>query len=338
VELLKLYILILSAFLLGLTGCAQNETMPAQEPAKVDEEQKLIVYTTLYPIQEFTSTIGGDRVQVINLVPPGTEAHDFEPSPRELIQVSGADLFIYNGSGFEGWIEKVLQAIDTSKMLVLNLSEHVDLLSSEETMAHEQGHEAEHKPEEGHGHEAEQGHNHPDGEFDPHFWLDPIRASEMALAIKHALTQHDPKGKERYEANYEQLAVQFKQLDADFREMVSKAGRKDIVVSHNAFGYVSHQYGLEQIAISGLSPSAEPSPKRMQEIIIFAKEHNVKYILFETLVNGKIAQMIKEEIGAEALALNPIEGLTEEEIGKGKTYFTVMQENLENLAIALESK
>ncbi|GAB7388574.1 metal ABC transporter substrate-binding protein [Bacillaceae bacterium] len=303
-----------------LTACGQvSETRP-----EADGEQagagtgkgggKLIVYASFYPLYDFAAKIAGERAEVNNLVPPGAEPHDFEPSPKDLAKLSEADVFLYNGSGFERWIEDVLRSLDASDMIVVNMSERVDLLSNGKT-GHLHG---------GHGH------------ADPHFWLDPLRAKQMAAAIKDALIQADGEGKETYEANYRKLAAELDRLHAEYAQAVKRAKRKEIIVSHAAFAYLADRYGLEQIAISGLSPSDEPTQKELREIISFAKEHQAKYILFaSSLVNAKAAEAVREHIGAEALVLNPLEGLTKEDIAKGKDYFSVMRENLATLKKAL---
>jgi zinc transport system substrate-binding protein len=339
---------LLFIFSLFLVGCGQEkQTTSPEEPVKEASAQtkNLLVYTSMYPIYDFTVKIAGDRAEVVNLVPPGVAFHDYEPSAKDLVRLSESDVFIYNGSGMELWIEKVLDSLDISKMQIVSMSDHVSLLSLEETghAGHdEHGHEEEAAHKDEHAHEDKskvESHEHEHGEsiHDPHFWLDPVRAKEMAVTIKDALIQADKDGKDIYEANYQAVLSDLNQLDADFKTMVEHSKRKEFIVSHDAFGYLSSRYGLEQIAISGISPSDEPTQKELDEIITFAKEHDVKYILFETLVSAKIGEIVKHEIGAQSLVLNPLEGLTEEDIAKGKDYFSVMRDNLESLKKALES-
>lgn len=281
-----------------MAGCGPSGAPPASEP--VEGKAKLTVCTTLYPYQFFAEQIGGSRVAVHNLVPPGAEPHDFEPSPKDVVKLSEADVFVYNGAGFERWIDEVLDAVDTSNMVIVQAAEHVRLLPN-----------------------------------DPHVWLDPLRAKAIAQAIRDALIQADPEGKAIYEGNYQKLAAELDRLHAEYEAAVKQAPRKEIIVSHSAYGYLADRYGLKQIAIAGLAPSDEPSQKDLQAILAFAREHNVKYILFETLVSNKVAEAVREQLKAEALTLNPLEGLTKEERAKGKDYFDVMRENLAVLKKAL---
>ncbi|GAB6933141.1 metal ABC transporter substrate-binding protein [Calditerricola satsumensis] len=286
------------ALLLVLAGCGQSAAPSVGEQG--DNAEKLTVYTSLYPYQFFAEQIGADRVEVHNLVPPGAEPHEFEPTPKDVVKLSEADVFVYNGAGFERWIDEVLDAVDTSNMVIVQAAEHVRLLPN-----------------------------------DPHVWLDPLRAKAIAQAIRDALIQADPEGKAIYEGNYQKLAAELDRLHAEYEAAVKQAPRKEIIVSHSAYGYLADRYGLKQIAIAGLAPSDEPSQKDLQAILAFAREHNVKYILFETLVSNKVAEVVREQLKAEALTLNPLEGLTKEERAKGKDYFDVMRENLAVLKKAL---
>lgn len=332
---------------LFLSACSQTTDKPLTETKKEDATQinKLTVYTSFYPLYDFASKIAGDRAEVANLIPPGTEPHDFEPKASDLVNLSEADILIYNGSGFEGWIEKALEALDSTEMQVVNTSEHVQLLTNKETGhvdGDHHGEEGKH-PEEVHGSEHKESehadeHGQVEGIYDPHIWLDPLRAKDIATSIKEAFIKVDSAGKQTYEENYNKLITEFDKLDKEYQEVVKNAKHKEVIVSQAAFGYLTNRYGLKQIAIAGLSPSDEPTQKELVEIISFAKEHNVKYILFETLVSGNVAQMVKDQIGAEALTLNPLEGLTLDEINQGKDYFSVMRENLVSLKTALGSK
>jgi zinc transport system substrate-binding protein len=339
-------------------GCSSDEPQAQAE----EEEKKLSIHASIYPLADFAQKIGGDQVEVTNMVPTGVDPHDFEPTAKELAQLSESDLFLYNGAGFEGWIEKAKPLLDEEKTHVLDLSETVELLKYDEehNHEHEDGHKEEehghdddaHKEDEhGHGDDAhkddehghadearEEDHDHEHGEFDPHIWLDPNRGKQMAAAIRDAIIEKDPDNRELYEANYEELETRFDALDAKFKEAVEQGDKDTIIVSHAAFAYLTEQYGLKQVAISGLSPSDEPSAKKLKEIIDTAKAYDVHTIFFDTLVSGKVAKTVQEEVGAEALVLNPLEGLTQEEEEAGEDYFSLMETNAENLAKALKDK
>lgn len=287
---------------LALTGCSAVSPEKTKQPG-----DKIQVYTSIYPLYDFAKKIGGEHAVVTNLVPPGVEPHDFEFTARDMSKMSEADLFVYNGGGFEPWIERVSRMLNPEKTKIVEASKPISLLRDDQ-----------------HG-----------GQTDPHVWLDPMLAKKQASAILDALIQLDPQHQKDYEKNYEALAAGLDQLDREYRDMMEKAAKKEFAVSHASFSYLAKRYGLTQIAVSGLSPSDEPSPKELQQVVEQVKSHDIDVIFFETLVSNRIANVVKKEAGAEVLVLNPLEGLTEQEMKQGKDYFSVMRENKENLAKAL---
>ncbi len=317
---------IVSAFVLALfAGCAGTKSVSAGGGAAVDNPGKLSVCASFYPMYDFASKIGGDRIEMINMVPAGTEPHDWEPSATDITNLEKADVFIYNGAGMEHWAEKVLDSLQNKNLIAVEASNGLTLLEGH-------GHEEESAGEEDHEDEEE----HEEEAFDPHVWLSPQNAKGEMEAIKNAFSQADPENKDYYEANFSKYAAEFDALDSEFKDTLSAFKNRDIIVAHQAFGYLCADYGLNQVAIEGLSADSEPDPARMAEIIRFAKEHDVKVIFFEELVSPKVAETIASAIGAETDVLNPIEGLSDEQLKSGDDYFSVMRQNLAALKAALE--
>ncbi|GGE06316.1 ABC transporter substrate-binding protein [Marinithermofilum abyssi] len=309
---------VLILILAAAAGCSDIQTK---------NNEKLQVYTSMYPLADFAEKIGGKHVQVTNMVPSGVEPHEFEPKPRDMMQLQNADVFIYNGAGFESWAEKAQSALG-EHALTVNSTKSIDLKASE-SHHREDGHD--------HGgvnpHDQEDGHDH--GGVDPHVWLDPVLAKKQAAAIRDALVKKDPQHRKEYEANYQKLAQRLDTLDQQLKKITKQAKRKEIIVSHAAYGHLAERYDLKQIAISGLSPSQEPTAKDLKRVVEEARKHRVKYIFFETLVHPKVEKSVQEEIGARALTLNPLEGLTKDQESRGEDYFSIMEQNAKNLAIAL---
>ena len=194
---------------------------------------------------DFAKKIGGDKVEVINLVPAGTEPHDWEPSTKDLIEMEKSDIFIYNGAGMEQWVDDVLESLDTEELTSVEASKGIKLLKDQD--AHEHDHE----------------HN---SENDPHVWLDPQNAKYEMNKIKKALIKVDAENKDYYEANYKRYAKECDKLDTLYKEETSKLTKKELVVAHEAFGYLCHAYGLEQMGIEGLSADDEP-PKKQKVLV-----------------------------------------------------------------------
>ncbi len=258
---------------------------------------KIDVVASFYPMYFFTKEIGGDKINVKNITPTGTEPHEFEPRTYDIAQIENSKLLVINGVGLEPWADKISKQLKTK----------VVVASEGLTTA-----------------------------LDPHIWLDPVLAQEQVKKIEAALSEIDPTNKGYYEINSKTLQEKLDTLDKSFQTSLSNCKQRNIITSHTAFGYLATRYELRQIAISGISPDQEPSPKQMTNIIKLTKQGNIKYIFFETLVSPRLAETIAEEAHAETLVLNPLEGLTNEEQLAGEDYFSIQNKNLENLKIALE--
>ena len=303
-------------------GC-QNSSNNKQ----VEKEKggKLNIYTTVYPLQFITEQIGGESVDVKTIYPPGTDEHTFEPSQRDMIDLAEADLFFYIGLGLESFVGK---AESTLK------NEHVSMIAVGESLLIE-GNHAEYKDEQETDDHAEHNHHH-HGDVDPHVWIDPILTKEMASQILATLIEKMPEQQQIFENNYQKLAKQLDELDAEFSEVAANAKRKKFIVPHAAYGYWELKYGIEQISIAGLSSTNEPSQKRLKQIIDVIKDEQVPYILYEQNVSSKLVDVIREATGVKALSIHNLAILTEENIKNQDNYLTIMKSNVEVLKKALD--
>jgi zinc transport system substrate-binding protein len=288
---------------------------------------KPLVVATFYPLYEFARQVAGDRAAVLSLVPPGVEPHDWEPSPQQVADVQKARVFVYNGAGFEPWADKLLRDVRGGNALAVDTSKGLPLLPAPVAALDAHGHAP--KP-------AAAGT--PSGSPDPHVWLDPMLAQSQVEAIRGALVQADPANRAAYEDNARTYRAKLADLDARFQAGLAKCARRDIVVSHASFGYLARRYGLTQIGLMGLAPEAEPSPAELVAIANAARRRGVTTIFFETLVSPRLAETLAREIGARTLVLNPIEGLTKEDVAAGKDYVALMQDNLASLRAGLQCK
>ncbi len=275
-------------------------------------ETTLPVVVTFYPLQEFAQRVGGERVRVVTLVPPGAEPHDYEPRPRDITALHAAHMVIYNGAGLEPWLEKLRPEFPTGGVVV-NASDGLPLVKGVD--------------------EGDAGE--PPARFDPHVWLDPLLAARMVTNIQKGLRDADPQHGEFYSANASKLEEQLLALHHEFAATLRGCRQKEFITTHAAFGYLARRYALAQLPISGLSPEAEPAPARLRELVHLARAHDIKVVYYETLVSPRVAEALAREVGARVLVLNPLEGLTGEELRQGQTYFTVMHENLRHLVDGL---
>jgi zinc transport system substrate-binding protein len=306
-----------------LAACGAKEAPATENAGNEAQGEVLSVYASFYPMYDFAVKIGGEKALVTNMVPAGTEPHDWEPAAADIAGLEGADVFVYNGAGMEHWAEDILEALQSKGLIAAEASAGISLL---------EGHHAHGDEEEA----AEEAHEEEEEGYDPHVWLDPLNAKREMENIKNAFASADPDNADYYEANYARYAAELDALHAEFEAALSALPNRDIIVAHEAFGYLCAAYGLNQVAIEGLSPDSEPDPAKMAEIIDFAREHAMKVIFFEELVSPKVAEAVAEAVGAETRVLSPIEGLSDADAAAGGDYFSVMRQNLESLKIALQ--
>lgn len=333
-------ILILIFVALMLVGCSVNNANQNNE-----KSTKKKIVTTIYPVYEFTKLVVGDNGEVVSLVPFGSSAHDYEPTAKDIAAIEEADVFVYHGAEMEPWIDKILAGIANKKLLIINASEGIELAKATHTHhehehehEHEKEHEHEHEKEHEHEHEKEHKeneHHHHHGEYDPHVWLAPLNAKAETKNIADKLIAFDSDHASKYQENFKKVAAEFDKLHQEFMSGLSNVKQKEIVVSHEAFGYLCNAYGLVQYGVEGIVPTSEPDPSKMTEIIHFVKEHNINTIFFEELASEKVAAAISKETGAKVAVLNPLETLTSEQISKGENYFSIQRQNLNSLINAL---
>jgi zinc transport system substrate-binding protein len=297
--------------------------LPSPSPLYALPASKLKVVASLFPLQEFARAVGGEEVQVSLLLPPGAEAHTWEPRPGDVVKIAGADIFIYIGPSLEPWIDKVLKAVQGKKLRVLEAGRGLSLLKGEE---------AEGRTVHSHGPRTP-------GKMDPHVWLDFSLDLKIVDAIALAFSEKDPGQASLYKNNAEIYKAKLDDLDQKYRKSLAKCRHRQILLSgHAAFAYLAKRYELQQIALSGISPDAEPTPKRMAEVIEAARRSGIKFIYAEELVSPKLAQSLSKEAGIGVLVLNAGHNLTPQQVKQKVTFLELMEKNLKNLQQGLECK
>lgn len=306
---LTMVIFFLAIALFGLTGCVNNDN------------GKINVYASIYPMYDFAKKIGGEKVKVNMVVPHGIEPHNYEPDATLITKLSKADLFIYNGAGMEFWVDKILNQLKGDKPKVLRTVCDIDLIDSD--------HDHSHGADEHHEDDLTQSK-------DPHVWLNPMNAKIQMNAIKDALIEIDYPNQNYYISQYEHYAQLLDELHEDYERELSTFTNRRFIVSHQAFGYLEHAYDLEQKAIEGLSRESEPDFSQILEAITYAKEHYIGVIFYEEAIGPKIANSIAAEINGTVDKLNPIEAISKEAERNGVDYFSIMRDNLAALKNAFQ--
>ncbi len=287
--------LLLTVGVLGYAGLGYN--VPGITRVAVPHDQ-LEVVTSFYPLYYFASVVGGPQTHVVNITPAGAEPHEYEPTARDIVTLQKADLVVLNGLGLEPWATGI--ELSASSTLVAGSVRGVSL--QKVGLA-----------------------------TDPHIWLSPKNTVKIITAIAVRLATIDPPHAAEYMTRAYDLLEELHMIDEEYELGLANCATRDMVTSHAAFGYLAHDYKLTQVAIAGISPDEEPGPRALAQVVETARNHNAKYIFFESLVSSKLAQTIASEVGAQTLVLNPLEGLTAQELTQGKTYLSEMRNNLHNL-------
>lgn len=322
-----------------------GETEPEQE------EEKKVVYTSFFPIYNLAKQIAGDKVEVRSLTSLESEAHDFEPSAKDLAALNESGLFLANGAGMEEYLDDIGEA---SKIKIVDTSAKVEKIKADEDdHDHDEGeedhdhddeaddYEGHEEDKEDHDHDEddnhedhEEGHHH-HGAYDPHTRLSPKNGIKQAEEIYLALSNLDPDNTDYYKENYLKIQEELKEIISDYEGKFKEVGTNKLLVSHEAFGYLCRDFGLDQVSLTGLTSTGEADAKTMKEVTDFAKKNQVKIIFYEKAGSDKNAKTIAEEIGGEAVGLNTLEMATKEDLEKETSYQDLIKENLEIIYQAL---
>ncbi|MEV0040343.1 metal ABC transporter substrate-binding protein [Streptomyces sp. NPDC050804] len=307
--------------LVALSACSSSDA------ADKKSGDKLAVTASFYPMEFLAQQIGGDHVSVTTLTKPGVEPHDLELKPRQTAELGESDVIVY----LKGIQPAVDKAIDQSGVeRIVDAASLTTLEKHGTEVGHVHGGD-EHAADE---HAAEE-ESTADGN-DPHIWLDPVRYAEVAKGVGAALEKADPDNADTYRKNTDALVTKLGGLDTAFKQGLADTATKTFITTHAAFGYLAERYGLEQEAIAGIDPEAEPSPARIKELETIAEQDKVSTVFFETLASDRTAKTIAADSGLKTDVLDPLEGITDR--SKGDDYIEVMQANLAALEKALGAK
>ena len=299
----KNMIVLMILCLIGIEGLAE------------ETQHQQVVITTLFPTYDFARQIGQGKVNVSLLLPPGVEAHSFEPKPTDIVKLNHADFFIYTGRYMEPWVEKMLTSLSNPHLVIIDASEGIALIADEDE-------------------EDEAANPH---EKDPHIWLDLANAQHMVDTIAHALAKKDERNRAFYLDQARSYNAKLAALDARFQATLATAKYKTLIYGgHFVFGYFAKRYGLTyRSAYPGFSPNAEPSPKAIAELIQQLQQSGLQVIYHEELLDPKVARIIAQETGARLELLHGAHNLSREEFSSGLTFLAIMEANLAKLKVGL---
>lgn len=248
-----------------LTSCGKAEK----------KSDKLQVYTSFYAMNDFARTIGGEDIDLYNIVPAGTEPHDFEPTAADMAKLSKADVFIYNGAGMESWAEDIAETLPETVKVVC-ASEGLDINGS-----------------------------------DPHVWLSTYNAQMQLQTIYKALSEADENGENdiKYLDRLTSYSSQIDELEQEYKD--AGFDGKTLLVTHGGYNYLCAEFGMHQLALNGTSDSGEPTPAQMAADVEASRNKGVKTIFYDPIEGDKLAKAMANEVGIEMLPLYTFEGDSE---------------------------
>ena len=353
-----LFIIILSVFI--ISACQTNI-----------EKENIEIVTTIFPLSEFAKEVGGDKVKVTMLLPPGAEAHTYDPTPNDIIRVNRADMFIYIGEEMEPWAKRIINSLNNDIKIIEairyvnkiiedehhhhddhnhghdhshenKLIEKIDHIIHEwednEITAEEAMHEIDELIHDYLKHENHDDHNHGHDhshEYDPHIWLNFQNNIDIVNAIANYLSILDPENEDYFRNNANAYNNKLRALDQLYQDSLANCNNRLIIsAGHNIFGYLEEKYNFESITVYGLSPDSEPTTATIRDIINLLEQNNINYIIFEEMINPRLAETIAKDTNAETLIFNPAENIPRSD--EGKTFIAIMQSNLETLTRAMD--
>jgi len=295
---------------------------------KQTSKGKITIVTTLFPLYDFAKTIGGDKVEVSLLLPPGVEPHAFEPTPGDITKIGNACVFVFTGEFMEPWAHEILSGISNSKLIVVDASEGIALIPA----AQQHIHHHEQEDNEHHDREAHEG-------MDPHIWLDFDNDKIIIDSITNAICKTDPTNADFYKTNAENYKAKLAELDTAYETQLADCNNKTIVFGgHYAFGYMAKRYNLKYLAAQGLAPDSEPTATDLITLVEQIKKENIRYVFYEELTSPKIAETLANETGTKMLLLNAGHNISKTDLQNNVSFISIMLNNLQHIKTGLECK
>lgn len=311
-----------AALMIPAAGCTARPAEP--------EGGKLRVVCSLFPYYDFVRAIGGEDVEAELLVPAGRETHSFEPTPLDVIRLSQADVFVYNGGESEYWVEEILDSAGEEIPYTLRLMDYAQPLEEELAEGMQgAGHDDHHDHDDPHDHDHDDGHED-EVEYDEHIWTSPRIAMGLCRAIAETMQKADPEHAQNYARRLETYLAELSELDQAFTEVVAD-GTRHMVVFGDRFPllYFCKTYGLEyRAAFHGCAGDTEPSLATLKYLIDKVQEEGIPVVYTIELSSRKVAQAIAETTGAKVLTFQSCQTVSRQDFDAGATYLSLMRQNV----------
>lgn len=263
------------------------------------------IFTTIYPIQYIVEQVAGEFAHVQSIYPPGVDAHTYEPTSKDMTQLAKSDAFIYFGSTMEAFVESAEASLKNEQVELVSLEEYDELFETKDKQS--------------------------SLERNPHVWIDPLRMVSMTDIVTDQLIEMFPEKEALLKENKKDVITDLKKLDEEFKERISPLDGKYLIVPHAAYHYWEESYGIEEIPISGLSPSEEPSQRYLAKIIETAKQYQINFLFYEQNTPDKLIEVVRDEIDAQTYTIHNLSILTEDDLQNNEDYLSIMKRNIDVL-------
>ena len=306
-----------AALALGLlSGCA------ADKPAKSD---KLSVVTTIFPAYDMARQVFGDSAEVTLLLKPGTESHSYDPSAKDIVKISGCDLFIYNGGGSDEWVSGIIESADIPN--TLRMMDCVEAIGEEfvDGMEHD------------HAHDGHDDHDDHSDEYDEHIWTSPKNAAKICEAVKQAACRTAPDKAEEFTAAADEYIAQINALDADFAELLDGCEKYFVFGDRFPLLYFFREYGLKYYAaFPGCGSEVEPSAQTVAFLLDrLAEDDTLKTVFYIELSNHKLADTLAADSGTKTALFHTCHNISADDFAAGESYVSLMRKNYDTIKEAL---
>ncbi len=280
--------------------------------------EPLPVLTSFSILADITQQVGGERVTVSSLVGPNQDAHVYQPSPQDVKKLLASRVFVVNGLGFEGWIQRLTQSSQYRGQTVV-ASEKIKPLAVKTSHGHDHGHR----------------HDHGKG-VDPHAWHNPQHVIQYGHTIAQALAKADPAGASYYQQRAQQFEQQLRQLDQSIEQQFATipVAQRKVITSHDAFSYLGQRYQIRFIAPQGMSTESEASAASVAKLVKQIRQEKVKALFVENMADQRLLQQISQETNVKVGGKLYSDALSAG--APAGSYIELMQYNAKNLASALQ--
>ena len=303
----------------GLVACGGSS--PEDDRSSTGKDFRVV--TTFLPITLFTEAVAGECATVTSLIPPNLGPHDFQASPADVSALGNAQVLVKNGLEMEGFLDKMVESADNSKLVVIDSSRGVATIDSPEGDHHDD-HSDDKADEDAHGH----------GEINPHIWLDPLRAVQQVETIRDGLVKADPSCEDGYKNNAAKFTAKLKDMNTEFTDKLKPYAGKTFVAFHDFAPYFAQRYDLNAEYLVDL-PEMNPSPADLQRVAEEVKSSELKALLSEPQEGSQSFNALAKDLGVEVVVFNPLETGSEESARNPQTYLDVMRDNVANLIKAI---